>query len=99
MTKALGLILTFAEQHVYVLKQELAAIVERDLAHRTTRREIRGLRENPRVAKHAAADEHAADAGAHFRNDIFGLETVAGTEDRDRHRLCNPIDQVPIGVP
>src|SRR5687768_5921144 len=98
MTESFGLILALAQQHIHVLQQELPSIFERDLAYRTSRDEICGLGENPWVAKDSAADEHAADARAHFRNDIFRLETVAGTEDWDRHRLGDPIDQAPIGV-
>ena len=54
LTDALG-------QQLDVLEQKPAAILERDGTRRQSASEIGRLRQNPRIAQHTAADEHAFD--------------------------------------
>ena len=99
MAKTLSFIHVFAQQQLHVVEQEAAALFARDLAGRAARHQVARLRQDPRVAQHAAAHEHAAHAGAHARDDVFGLDAVAGSEHRNRHRLRHHRHQVPVRHP
>ena len=64
------------EQQIDVVEQELAALLERDRrAAARPGRQIGGLREDPRIAQHAAPDEHAADAASRSRSTICSGST------------------------
>ena len=71
-----GFALIPSQQQIHVLEQKLTAIFERDLSRRAAGRQVGGLRKNPRIAKDAPPDQHAADAGRHPREDILGLDAV-----------------------
>ena len=57
-----GLPNAFVEQQCDVVQQELAALLERHRPRRAASRQVHGLRENPRIAQHASADEYALHA-------------------------------------
>ena len=67
------------------------------MSRRPALHQIARLRENPRVAQHAAADVDAAHARLHPRDDVFGLDAVAGSEHRNRNRPRDLGDEIPIG--
>src|SRR5688572_30136426 len=54
------LVYPLVEQQLDVIEQELSALLERHCPHGQAVEQILRLRQNPRVAKHAAPDEHAA---------------------------------------
>ena len=85
VTKTLGLANPLVQQQIDVVEQEPAAIVERDTARGgRPAGEVRRLRQNPRVAQHAASDEHARDPAAQPLDDLLGLDAVAAAEHRNR---------------
>ena len=98
MPEAGGFAAMFSQQQIHVLEKKLTAILKSYLSRRASGREIGSLRENPRIPKDAAPDEHAADAGRHPREDILRLYTIPRAEDRNLHRLCHAIDKAPVGL-
>ena len=91
-----GLVHALVAQQLDVFEQEAATIGERDLAWRPSGGQIGGLRQNPRIAQDAPADQHAFDAGSPTRHDRLRLDAVAAAEHRNAERLRDARDELPI---
>ena len=72
------------EQQPEVVAQELSAPLDRRRRRPAlAARQRVGLRQDPRIAQHAAAHQHAADARPQPVRDLIGLHAVAAAEDRN----------------
>ena len=58
---------------------------------------FRRLSENPGIAQHAAAHQHAANAGLKTLHEVFGLDAVAAAKHRDRQVAGDPRNELPVG--
>ena len=100
--EAFGVAQALLHQQVDVVEQEASAVGGGNGSRRSAGGEIRGLRENPRIAEDAAAYEHAVDAlGAvpHPRDDVFRLDAIAAAEHGNRQAVRDLGDEIPVGVP
>ena len=92
-----GLTEALVHEQIDVIEQELATLDGGNLAQRAAGREVGRLLEDPRIAERAAADKHAADAGAAeaFARSVRELDAVAAAEHGNRHARRDPRDQTP----
>ncbi len=88
---------TLLHEQVNVVEQEASAIFERDRTRGASREQIVRLCEDPRIAQHAAADEHAFDARGETMHDLLRLDAIAAAEHRDRQIAGDLGDDVPVG--
>ena len=92
-----ALVLVAVHQQVDVVEQEPRPVGGGDLAHRPAGDQVLGLRQDPRIAQHAAAHEHAAHARAELVHDLPRLDAVARAEHRNAHAFGHRADEVPVG--
>ena len=96
--EAVGFGHPFVEQHADVRSEELAALPSRDDSRLFPRRQRRSLRQDPRVAQHAAAHQDSADARAQAVENLVGLEAVAAAEDGNVEIGRHLAHEVPVGA-
>ena len=87
------------EQQSEVVAKELPAVGRRDRGRRLAARQRAGLRQYPRVAQHAAAHQHAADARPQPLRDLLGFHAVPAPEHRDVQIIGDARHQIPVGQP
>ena len=76
MTETLGFVVALTQQEIDIFKQEAAALLQCHRPRGASLQEIPGLRQNPWVAQHAAAHEHAAHPIAHAADDLLRLDAI-----------------------
>ena len=86
------------QQQVDVVEEEAGALVVRHRPHRPALEQVRGLRQQPRVAKHAAAGDDAGHTrGAEAFDDLLGLDEIAAADHGNRQVAGDAVDQRPVG--
>src|SRR5262249_43531792 len=89
MPETLVFVDAFAKQKIDVIQEKPTTFAQGHRSRRTARGDVSRLRQNPRVAKYAATDEHPADAAPEAFDHLGRFEAVAAAKHGDREVPCD----------